>query len=220
MLADHFSLRIPKQVLWPATHRAYAPATARSVPQIPYAITFVGNISYPSYGLEIMLEAMGLVNDWQHTVLNLVCPERNLKDQPNILAPFRDRTWLRVHHLHGNALQPVYQTSCLGLVPAQRTAYNDLAMPVKLFEYLSYGLPVVVTDCTEMAQFVNGTGVGLVSQDNAESLASTICTILKDPAVYCSAADAVRKAVERDHRWVDRARQVAEALVPSTGPAQ
>jgi glycosyltransferase involved in cell wall biosynthesis len=85
-------------------------------------------------------------------------------------------------------------------------------MPVKLFECFSFGLPVVVTDCTEMARFVEQAGVGLVAKDNAESLSRQIQAMLSDPSLYQGFATVVRNTVEQGHQWVNRARKAVEIL--------
>jgi glycosyltransferase involved in cell wall biosynthesis len=85
-------------------------------------------------------------------------------------------------------------------------------MPVILFEYMSFGLPVIVTNCIEMAAFVAKTGIGLVADDNPESLAGQIYQILSDSVCYQKAAKSVRAAVENGHLWTDRARVITHAL--------
>jgi len=51
----------------------------------------------------------------------------------------------------------------LGVLPFARTPGQDLAMPNKLFEYLHAGLPIVVSECKAMADFVRRHGLGEVA---------------------------------------------------------
>ena len=60
------------------------------------------------------------------------------------------------------------------ITPRRRTPYNDLAVPIKVLEYLGYGRPLVVTDATETAAIVASAGCGVIVRDDAE------CTGIRD----------------------------------------
>ena len=98
------------------------------------------------------------------------------------------------------------------MIPALKSLYNDMTMPVKLFEYLSYGLPVVATNCTEMTNFISRNKVGLIAENNASSLADRILQLVRDKALYDQLRRNVRQALENGNLWTDRARFVAEQL--------
>lgn len=98
------------------------------------------------------------------------------------------------------------------MIPRPKSLYNDLAMPVKLFEYLSYGLPIVTTNCTEMANFVSHNQVGLIAEDSAPSLADRILQLVEDKALYDQLRRNVRQTLENGNLWTDRARFVAQQL--------
>ena len=173
---------------------------------------YVGGIS-ERYGLKVMLEALALVNRDSSLGLELVCRPAEFARERAVLDNYLDLPWLRVHHVSGKALTPVYQQSDIGLIPLLRNVYNDLAMPVKLFEYLSYSLPVVATDCTEMADFIARNRVGLIAEDNAKSLAEKILQLVEDRDLYEGLRRNVRRALENGNLWTDRAEQVAECLM-------
>ena len=86
-------------------------------------------------------------------------------------------------------------------------------MPIKLFEYVSYGLPVVATDYTKMADFIARNRVGLIAEDNAESLAEKILQLVRDRDLYEEPRRNVRRALENGNMWTDRAEQGAERLM-------
>ena len=86
-------------------------------------------------------------------------------------------------------------------------------MPVKLFEYLSYGLPIVATDCTEMADFVRRNRTGIVVQDNPLSLAEGVLRIVRDQDFYRELKSNAKRTLENGNLWTDRAEQVTECLM-------
>ena len=100
--------------------------------------------------------------------------------------------------------------------PAAAEPYNDLALPIKLFDYLSYGRPLLVTDCTEQARVVNRAGAGVVMGDEPEAMAAAIRGVAEASeeqrqAWSTSAHDAARAA-----SWEHRARQIVDILREGT----
>ena len=178
----------------------------------PNTAIYVGSIT-PRYGLDILLEAFELANMDNPVILELVCPEDQFSENITILEKYRHATWLRVSHLIANQLESKYLQCKFGIIPLRRNLYNDLAMPVKLFEYYSHGLPVIVTDCTEMAQFVSNTNTGLVAEDSPEALANKILLLLENDDLYHSARYAVIKMINNGNYWKDRAITVSSALL-------
>ena len=54
------------------------------------------------------------------------------------------------------------------MIPRAPGAYNDLAIPIKLMEYLAYGRPLLVTDRTETARIVRAADAGIVVGDSPD----------------------------------------------------
>ena len=64
---------------------------------------------------------------------------------------------------------------------------HELALPNKLFEYMQAELPIVVSDCREMAALVERYGLGLVfTSGDADSLRSALDEVINDPSPYKS----------------------------------
>jgi glycosyltransferase involved in cell wall biosynthesis len=73
-------------------------------------------------------------------------------------------------------------TATAGVSALRRSSETDEALPNKLFEYLHAGLPLVVSDCRAMADFVRRARVGEVFVDNdPESLAAAVRRLLASP---------------------------------------
>jgi glycosyltransferase involved in cell wall biosynthesis len=208
-LADLFPLKQPKVPLPPAGEFLALPG--RPTQSRPTKVLYVGGIS-ERYGLKIMLEALKLANRDGYLGLELVCRPAEFARERAILESYLGLAWLKVHHVAGDALASIYQQCDVGLLPRLRNAYNDMAMPVKLFEYLSYGLPVVATGCTEMADFIIRNRVGLIAEDTPESLAEKILQLVNDPELYRELRRNARRTLENGNLWTDRARLTADCL--------
>ena len=86
-------------------------------------------------------------------------------------------------------------------------------MPVKLFEYMSFGLPVVTTDCVETANFVNRNNVGLVSKDNPQDYAKAIASLYNAPGSIPALRENCLKSLRQGNLWVHRAQKAAEDIL-------
>ena len=210
-MADLFSLASPKVPLPPGGQIMAREYYLRPVDEIK-TVTYVGGIRHRYDGLEILLQALDLANRQVALNLDLVCRQDEFVHQRPTFAKYDGAEWLHVHHLTGKDLEQVYRRSALSVIPRLRNPYSDMAMPVKLFEYLSYGLPIVATNCTEIANFISRNKVGLIAEENAPSLADRILQLVEDKALYDELRCNVRQTLENGNLWTDRARFVAEQL--------
>lgn len=73
--------------------------------------------------------------------------------------------------------------SSVGVVPFRRVVQTESAAPHKLFQYMSMGLPMVVTDCAGLRRVAEEGGGGLVARaDDPVDLAGRLLEV-RDPAV-------------------------------------
>ena len=81
-------------------------------------------------------------------------------------------------------MDKLYEESDFALVPLLKTNYNNLALPIKLFEYISRILPVVVTKCSAMTDFLDQYDIGYLSEDNISDYANAISQMIQDKNKY------------------------------------
>lgn len=98
------------------------------------------------------------------------------------------------------------------VIPRPRVPYNDLAVPVKLYDYLSFGRPLLVTDCTEQALVVTGADCGLVTGDDSAQLADGIAQLMSAGTEQRQAWGRNAHAAALSNSWRERARQVLSVL--------
>jgi len=80
--------------------------------------------------------------------------------------------------------------------------------PMKLFEYMASGTPIVASDIPSISEIAKGRAI-LVTPDNPGSLAAGITRVLTDGAER--EMDAARAWV-KDHTWIRRAERIANHL--------
>jgi glycosyltransferase involved in cell wall biosynthesis len=69
----------------------------------------------------------------------------------------------------------------VAVLPSTIDIVRSVACPIKLFDYLASGLPVVTVDGLWWSDFVRLNNVGLVTKDDPESFAGAINDLLSNP---------------------------------------
>jgi hypothetical protein len=176
------------QLLPPGARMAAAPPLdpgARS-------LLFVGGLRYPAHGGDILLEAMERARR-RGLDVSLICISR-----PGEGPAGPQPDWLRTVQAEGPGIDQLLPEVLATITPRRATPYNDLAVPIKVMEYLGYARPLIVTDTTETAAVVREAGCGVVVPDTADGLADGIAAV-------------VRASVDQLTRWSEAARQAALA---------
>lgn len=169
-------------------------------------LLFVGDARLPAHGADRLIEAVRLARKGGAAVeLLVVC-------RPGQEPPGPHPDWMRIERAEGERIHALLPDVVASVIPRPRSAYNDLALPVKLFEYLSYGRPLLVTDCDEQARVVREAGAGLVVEDDAGALAAGIARVMVADAGRRAAWSAAGHAAAVAASWGTRADRVVELL--------
>jgi glycosyltransferase involved in cell wall biosynthesis len=179
-------------------------------------------------GLFHMIDALPLIKKVEPGILLRLVGLRDprLKAQANaraadagVLESIEIVEW--VPHLE---LAYPMKSSLIGLIPLQPTEKYKRNIPIKLFEYMACGLPVVAADIPSIARYLNRVEAGvLYDSTRPEELARCVLELLADPERRRHMAQAGVQAV-RDHwNWERMEKEllnIYEALSgPTHGPA-
>ena len=175
----------------------------------PNVCIYVGGLS-GGYGGETLLRAFELLNRGEACYPLILCCRE--KERDAIPADLRNAPWLEIRHTSGEGLAPLYARASLAVLPIRRTAYTDIAVNVKFFEYLSYGLPIACTDAAAVAELVEKNGVGLTGGDSPEAIAETVRAMLSDPERLERWREKAFRCVKEENLWIHRVRQVVREL--------
>ena len=120
--------------------------------------------------------------------------------------------WVRIARASSPEIPRLLDGVLATVIPRPPSAYADLALPIKLGEYLSYGRPIVSTDRSETAEVVRQTGSGLIAEDGIDGLSEAIRALAAAPTAQIDAWSerAARAAVERS--WNQVARKIIGGL--------
>lgn len=126
--------------------------------------------------------------------------------EPALEAQMRTRPgWGRVDalgHLDRHAVRDVMAASMAGLVTLHPVVNYLDALPVKMFEYMAAGIPVIASDFPLWREIVEGNGCGLcVDQSDPKAIAAAIDYFVLNPQVAQRMGQNGRAAVLEKYNW-------------------
>ncbi len=167
---------------------------------------------YPGRGVEETLEALSLLPD-VHLLLIGGTPEDI--NRIRALAAGRDLCErVRFEGIVPNGNVPLYLWAADALVMpyTTRTATVRAMSPLKMFEYMAAGRPIVATDFPSVREVLrNEENALLVPPDSAEEIARGLRRILEDPTLAEALAGRARMDVEA-YTWERRAEHILKVL--------
>jgi glycosyltransferase involved in cell wall biosynthesis len=168
----------------------------------PYVI-FFGSLA-PWQGIEVMLEATAS-DIWPKSVSLVIVGDGQEKER--VLQASRDNPLIHYlgslpqHHLPG-----LIANAIASLSPQIGNRNMTGVFPLKLFESLACGVPVIVSDYPGMADFVKEHSCGLiVSPGSSLDIARSVALLHEDTKTRGQMAITARQIVEREHSWDMRA---------------
>lgn len=118
---------------------------------------------------------------------------------------------IRVVHESGDGLAPLFAEATIGSLFLEPVEYRQFAAPMKMYEYLGYGKPIIATEGTLAGEFVETQGIGWTIPYEAEALGRLLNRLESQPEESAERAERARR-VRQQHTWEARAREVAEDL--------
>jgi glycosyltransferase involved in cell wall biosynthesis len=203
--------RSAREGSWPVASRRPRPVDR------PARLIYVGQL-YPWKGVDLLLRALadvpgaeltvvgGLPNDPERTRLERIAAVHGVADRCNFTGPQPYRCIPRLLASAEIALLPLAE----GLVARCFTS------PLKLFDYLAAGLPIVAVDFPTIREVLrDGENGLLVAPNDPAAMAGAIKRLLADPDLAGRlAAQARMDAAE--YTWNRRAERILAALSQAT----
>jgi glycosyltransferase involved in cell wall biosynthesis len=174
----------------------------RPTTETALTILYVGLLN-PSRGIRTLIDAARLLKDRGRNFTVRVAGSG--KDQPYLVRKIveldlGDHIEMLGWVDHSNLMQLMLEADA-GIVPHYPCAHWDNTIPNKLFDYMSAGIPVLVSDAKPAARVVRETGTGIVYRGtDPHSLADSI-ERLYDADLRRDLGDAGIAAVQARYSW-------------------
>lgn len=118
---------------------------------------------------------------------------------------------VRVVHESGEGLVPLYRSADVACLMMRPQEYRSFAAPMKLYEYLGNGVPILVSEGTLAADVVRENDAGWVVDFSERALRSVLTRLKEHPSEILTKAQNAAAAGSRS-TWKTRADSVAEIL--------
>lgn len=117
-----------------------------------------------------------------------------------------ERQWQNFVDLEGwqdVSLFPSYIIAAdLGVSPLHRNVHHDTTYANKLFQYMAFGKPLIVSDSTAQRRLVQRYDTGQVFEDrNAKDLAAKVMRLYSDEAFYADQSKNAVQAIQEELKW-------------------
>ena len=184
-----------------------------------FTVGFVGTLK-PWHGVEVLLEAFArLARTDGATRLRLVGdgPQREALTEQALRLGVRDQVDLV------GAVAPEDMPSELATMDVAVAPYPELPdfyfSPLKIYEYLAAGLPVVASDIGPISGLLDGGGLGvLVAPGDATELAAVLAGLRSDDRLRAELGQAGRQAAVTRHDWTLVVSRIL-ASIPTRAPS-
>lgn len=169
-------------------------------------LLYVGGIG-AGYALD---EGLRALQDVEQATLTMVVRRQEWEAHRDRYAPLLTER-VRIVHAGSDELQELYDRASACLLLVAPDGYRRFAVPLKLFEYLGYGKPILASEGTLAGDMVDRMGSGFTVANRQEDIAELLLRLAADPGLLRAAAARAR-AAGVENTWSMRARKVAEVL--------
>jgi glycosyltransferase involved in cell wall biosynthesis len=177
-------------------------------------VAYVGSAAWAD-GFDLLLDAMEIVRARLPEARLLIVSSSVPADSRAISSVHVD-----VRPTGRGGLADQLRSARVCVIPRPITAYSDLAIPIKLWDYLSMGKPVVATAAGETQAILVASEAGITTPDTPEGLAEGLLRPLLDIELARRlAANARSFACSSEQTWDARARTVLRSLGLEESPA-
>jgi glycosyltransferase involved in cell wall biosynthesis len=167
-------------------------------------LLYVGGVLPPLYDLSPIFDVLRRVPGLSLTVCCRESEWSSARFQYDVPAN------LNVVHRSGAELDLLYAAADVFVMFRSMTGYLEFVMPVKLFEAIGAGVPIITNACSEMGDFVAREGVGWTVNSTME-LEQLLRRLTDDAGQVRDVAERVRAVRER-HTWQARAGRIIDRL--------
>jgi glycosyltransferase involved in cell wall biosynthesis len=129
---------------------------------------------------------------------------KNLCDSLSVKPQFY---WFKSRDKARELIQECY----IGALPSNDDVGRKLGTPLKLFEYISHGLPVVANDISAWSSIIKDENIGILTKDDPKDFADGFNFLLNDSNLYEQIQQNIQNLLERKYSWAHHTKNL---LVP------
>jgi glycosyltransferase involved in cell wall biosynthesis len=202
----------------PGSDRTPDPGPRTPDPGTLFTVAYAGHL-YPWKGVDVLIEALALVPEAQGLIIGGHAAEPDLSRVQTLAA----RLGIAERVTFTGLVEPwrvpdLLQTAAVLALPNPASAISTRATsPLKLFEYMAAGRPIVASDLPAIREVLHdGVDALLVRPGDPRAMADALRRLQQDPSLGSRLARAALDAVSR-YSWDRRAERLDALLVEVIG---
>lgn len=179
-------------------------------------IGFVGTFS-PWHGVDLLVESISIVARQNPSILAVLIGDGPEKKRIKRLVSDLglNKNVVFTGQIDHEILPRYIAAFDIGVMPDS----NVYGSPMKIFEYMSLGKPVVVPSYGPLHDVIEHRVHGMIFEPgNKNSLAENILELLTDNVLFESMRVSARKHIENKHNWINNASTTMDFVMKKTYP--
>jgi glycosyltransferase involved in cell wall biosynthesis len=181
----------------------------------PFKVVYAGLVAYRER-VDLFVKSMPFVEGFddgvQFYITNKGEALKDVKRLAGKLGVCPNFFWFDDYELVNKFLSMCH----VGVLPSSDDLARKMGTPVKLFNYMSVGLPIVANDIGGWTEIIKKEHVGLVTSDNPKEFGEVLIDLLSDLKVMQSCAISGLQLIAKRYNWDNSAQvllQVYENLM-------
>ena len=171
-------------------------------------VFYVGGISKEVYNFEKLLE---VISNEENISFTICCREKEWEKMKNKYSKYLNDN-IKIIHESGEKLNKYYKEADACSLLFDENDYMKIAMPVKLFEYLSHNKPIIATKGTVAGEFVSKNKIGWTINYSYDDI-KNILELLKNKQDEIENVRKHQLETIKNNTWKVRANTVINDLI-------
>jgi glycosyltransferase involved in cell wall biosynthesis len=171
----------------------------------------------PARGIEALIEAMRRIRAaGQSAELAMALSatgERSAAYLRELRQAIANDKWIAISNPPYASITTFLAEASVVAIPHPPSTYYDVIQPVKLFDAMAAGRPVVVTPRMETARIVEQADAGIVAGDAIDDLAGALVEMLDAPERAQRLGRNGREAAVREYDWRSLSERLADSVL-------
>jgi glycosyltransferase involved in cell wall biosynthesis len=105
----------------------------------------------------------------------------------------------------------VLKLSYLGVLPSKDDIPRKLGTPLKLFEYMSNGIPIIANNVGSWCDIIEKYQIGVLTDDDPQNFGNKINSVIEDEELYLTMQQNISKLLKEKFSWENH---VKSLLIP------
>ncbi|SHE96239.1 Glycosyltransferase involved in cell wall bisynthesis [Seinonella peptonophila] len=196
-----FTSKGAKEVVTVKNYPLFTPLTEQQEDKSVNRILYVGGVSYLR-GYREMIEMMEYIPEEYQAELHIIGPLQHIKQEDQNQEALKEKNIFIHGRVSFEQVKEWYKKGKVGLTCLHPIDNYRESLPIKLFEYMSMGLPQVATNFPQWQEILESNQCGYVVDPlKPEQIAEKVVEILKDPEHFQLMSRQARKTYEEKYNW-------------------